>query len=93
VNADRWLRDRTQAGPKGGFEFARNHTAAFDALKVFDVLGAEVATLVDAFQDPGHHAATFDGSRLANGLYLYRLQVQLLEFGSGLARGPAHATL
>ena len=42
-------------------------------LKVYDILGREVATLVNENQDSGIHSATFDGSRLASGVYFYRL--------------------
>lgn len=43
-------------------------------LKVFDVLGQEVATLVNEELQPGSYETTFDGSGLASGVYLYRLQ-------------------
>ena len=42
-------------------------------LKVYDVLGRNVATLVDARQSAGQHSATFDGSRFASGVYLYSI--------------------
>lgn len=42
-------------------------------LRVYDVLGREVATLVNEHQGAGVHSATFDGSRLASGVYFYRL--------------------
>lgn len=44
-------------------------------LKVFDVLGREMLTLIDAEKQPaGWHTCEFDASRLASGLYFYRLQ-------------------
>jgi hypothetical protein len=44
-------------------------------LKVFDLLGREVATLAHGLQTPGDHMVSFDGSNLASGVYVYRLQV------------------
>ncbi len=43
-------------------------------LKVFDMLGQEVATLVDGRVSAGQHKVQFDASLLASGLYIYRLQ-------------------
>jgi hypothetical protein len=42
-------------------------------LKVFDVLGREVATLVREYLEPGSYTATFNANRLASGVYAYRL--------------------
>ena len=42
-------------------------------LKIFDLLGEEVATLSAAYHQPGNFSVTFDGSSLASGVYLYRL--------------------
>lgn len=42
-------------------------------LSVYDVLGREVARLVDRQQKEGLHRATFDATALATGVYVYRL--------------------
>ena len=42
-------------------------------LKIYDVLGREVATLVDEFQKAGVHNKTFDASGLSSGVYVYRI--------------------
>ena len=44
-------------------------------LKVYDVLGREVETLVNQNRKAGRYEVTFDGSRLASGVYFYRLIV------------------
>ena len=43
------------------------------SLKVFDVLGREVRTLVDEVQDVGSKAIELDATGLASGVYFYRL--------------------
>lgn len=43
-------------------------------LQVFDLLGKEVASLVDEQQGAGTYRARFDGSSLPSGSYFYRLQ-------------------
>jgi hypothetical protein len=42
-------------------------------LVVYDVLGREVAELVNEKKAPGNHEVSFDGSGLTSGVYLYRL--------------------
>lgn len=44
------------------------------SLKVFDVLGQEVATLVSEQMMPGSYERTFEGNGLGSGVYFYRLQ-------------------
>ncbi len=43
-------------------------------LKVFDILGNEVATLVDEVKEAGYYELSFNGSGLASGTYFFRLQ-------------------
>ena len=43
-------------------------------LKVFDVLGREVATLVNEAKQPGTNTVQFNASGLTSGVYFYRLQ-------------------
>jgi hypothetical protein len=46
----------------------------FTTLKVYDVLGNEVATLVNEEKQSGVYEVEFDASSLASGMYLYKLQ-------------------
>ncbi len=48
--------------------------ARFVTLKVYDVLGREVTTLVEGRRTAGPHEATFDGRGLPSGLYVYVLE-------------------
>ena len=43
-------------------------------LKVYNIIGQEVATLKNEIQKPGSYRVNFDGSKLASGVYFYRLQ-------------------
>jgi hypothetical protein len=52
-------------------------------LTVYDLLGREVAVLVNERKAPGIYEVRFDGSGLASGVYLYRMQVRPLGSGSG----------
>jgi photosystem II stability/assembly factor-like uncharacterized protein len=46
----------------------------FVSLKIYDMLGNEVATLVSQTKPPGIYEVDFDGSNLSAGAYFYRLQ-------------------
>ncbi|MDP2208010.1 MAG: T9SS type A sorting domain-containing protein, partial [Bacteroidota bacterium] len=48
-------------------------------LKVYNLLGQEVATLVDENKKAGNYKIQFDGSKLASGVYFYRLVVSSTE--------------
>jgi len=43
-------------------------------LRVYDVLGREVATLVNEMKQPGTYTVQFDGSNLASGVYFCCLE-------------------
>ncbi len=45
-------------------------------VSVFDVLGREVAVLVDGELAPGSHTATWNAGGITSGLYFYRLEVR-----------------
>ena len=42
-------------------------------LKIFDVSGREVTTLVDGNRKPGEYSVQFDASGLPSGIYVYRI--------------------
>lgn len=43
-------------------------------LKVFDMLGREIVTLVNSLLPPGQHSVVFSAGDLPSGVYYYRLQ-------------------
>ncbi|MFN3872465.1 MAG: SBBP repeat-containing protein [Ignavibacterium sp.] len=48
--------------------------SSHQTLKVYDMLGNEVATLVNEEKDRGVYSVNFDASNLSSGIYFYRLQ-------------------
>ena len=52
---------------------------SFVTLKIYNVLGQEVATLLEGNQRAGSYIATFDASKFASGVYFYRLQAGTLS--------------
>jgi len=47
----------------------------FVSLKVFDVLGREIKTLVEESKFPGKYAVHFNAFDLSSGIYFYKLNV------------------
>ena len=50
------------------------HGDASVHLNVYDILGREIAVLVNKKQQPGNYEVTFDGSSFPSGVYFYRIQ-------------------
>ena len=57
------------------FGIPNDGTVHATSLRVYDVLGREVATLLNEATKPGTYERTFDGTGLASGVYLCKLQV------------------
>jgi len=67
----------------------------FVTLKVFDLLGREVAVLVQDQTGPGRYEVRFDAAGVPSGMYFYRMQTRPLNStaGSGAGRGPGGMVL
>ena len=59
--------------PTTNFEF-RVSSLGFVTLKVYDILGREVATLVNDVRPPGVYTVRWDASGHSSGVYVYRLR-------------------
>jgi len=59
--------------PSTKIRYAISKTA-FTSLKVYSILGEEVAALINEEKTPGVYEVNFDATNLTSGTYLYRLQ-------------------
>jgi hypothetical protein len=81
--------ERSQYDPTARYELEQNFPNPFNptttikfslphattvSLKVFDVLGREIATLASGNLDAGVHTSAWNTERISSGLYFYRLQ-------------------
>ena len=62
----------------------------FVVLKVYDIAGREVATLVNDIKPAGKHAVEFNAGKLSSGVYFYTLRV---TSGQALKAGEFAKTL
>ncbi len=92
VAGDSWMKNITiVVDPPDRFELFQNFPNPFNptttisyllpkqslvTLKVYNMLGQEVATLVNELQESGYRTAILDGRNLASGVYVYRIQAQ-----------------
>jgi len=53
---------------------------SFVSLKVYNLLGQEVAVLAEKEFSAGMHSVTFDASHLANGMYFYKIEAKDTDF-------------
>jgi len=60
--------------PRTTLSFLLGHPS-FVSLKLYNMAGEEVATLVNEMKTPGWYTVQWDASGYASGVYLYRLQV------------------
>jgi hypothetical protein len=73
------------------FELYKNHSNLFNSiniicwhapfsswqrLKIYDILGNEVTTLLNEFKPAGSYEIEFNASNLATGIYLYKLHTE-----------------
>jgi photosystem II stability/assembly factor-like uncharacterized protein len=82
--------DEIESGIVSGFNLKQNHPNPFNpstkiswqspvsghqTLRVYDILGNEVATLINEYRNAGFYETDFSPSNLSSGVYFYRLQV------------------
>jgi hypothetical protein len=53
--------------------------SGYISLKVYNLLGQEIATLFEGVRQAGNYSETFDGTGLVSGIYFYRLQAHQIE--------------
>ncbi|MBN1301910.1 MAG: choice-of-anchor A family protein [Melioribacteraceae bacterium] len=58
--------------PATNIEFSVRESGIY-TLKIYNVIGQEVAELVNGELNPGYHKVEFDASRLSSGVYIYKL--------------------
>ncbi len=88
--------DNNPRGIPGEFHLQQNYPNPFNpvtninyrisnishvTLEVYDVLGKEIATLVNGVQGPGDKSVAFDAGKLSSGVYFYRLVAKAIPSG------------
>ena len=60
--------------------------SSFVILKVFDVLGREVATLINEEKEPGYHSILWNGSDNSSGMYIYQVNAKSIDGNETISR-------
>ncbi|MFC2084313.1 hypothetical protein ACFLS9_04585 [Bacteroidota bacterium] len=60
-----------------------NREELFVSIIVYDILGHEITTFVNEYQNPGYYEVVFNAGNLASGIYLYKLKVYPEVSGAG----------
>ena len=88
-SGEAWTKEiKIKVAPPEKFELFQNYPNPFNpttnicyqltrdskvSLKIYNLLGQEVATLVDEQKQAGYHQEVFDATRFASGMYIYRI--------------------
>lgn len=101
IVVDGTLGDRDTAQTPGEFRLEQNYPNPFNpatevgyrtsefgfvTIRVFDILGREVTTLVNEWEAPGTYRTAFNGSSLASGIYYYRLEITRGKSGGRVSK-------
>jgi hypothetical protein len=91
IGIDAFGKDREEIQPETEFYLSQNYPNPFNpltmisfslkdnsnvTLKVFDILGREVAVLVNGTLTAGNHQVQFNGSGLESGVYFYEIKAE-----------------
>lgn len=52
------------------------HNAGNVKLEIFSITGQSLSVLLDGYKEGGYHSIKFDGSKMASGIYFYRLSAE-----------------
>jgi hypothetical protein len=88
-SGQRWAKEITiKIAPPATYELFQNYPNPFNpttvisyqlsaisnvSLRIYDIIGREVVSLVNEQQEPGGYQVTFDARKFASGMYVYRL--------------------
>lgn len=88
-NGDEWSKEiNVEVSTPTTYELSQNYPNPFNptttiefiipndekvTIKIYDILGREVKTLLNEFRETGHHEVEFNASHLASGMYIYRM--------------------